>query len=40
MEKELNELKQRYNAKRQPIQDAMEAKRKRHQNMNNNLIKI
>lgn len=40
MEKEIEELNKKYNAKRQPIVDAMNAKRKRQQNINNNLIKI
>lgn len=40
MEKEIDELNRKYTAKRQPILDAMDAKRKRQQNLNNNLIKI
>uniref|UniRef100_A0A1L8DKI6 non-specific serine/threonine protein kinase n=2 Tax=Nyssomyia neivai TaxID=330878 RepID=A0A1L8DKI6_9DIPT len=40
MEREIDELGRKYNAKRQPILDAMDAKRKRQQNLNNNLIKI
>jgi len=32
MEKEIDELRQRYQAKRQPIMDAMDSKRKRQQN--------
>ncbi|XP_037714371.1 serine/threonine-protein kinase hippo [Drosophila subpulchrella] len=40
MELEIEQLNKKYNAKRQPIVDAMNAKRKRQQNINNNLIKI
>lgn len=40
MEREIDELNRKYNSKRQPILDAMDAKRKRQQNLNNNLIKI
>lgn len=40
MEKDIEELNRKYTAKRQPILDAMDAKRKRQQNLNNNLIKI
>lgn len=40
MEREIDELNRKYTAKRQPILDAMDAKRKRQQNLNNNLIKI
>lgn len=40
MEKDIEELNRKYSAKRQPILDAMEAKRKRQQHLNNNLIKI
>ncbi|XP_059614362.1 serine/threonine-protein kinase hippo isoform X2 [Phlebotomus argentipes] len=40
MEREIDELGRKYHAKRQPILDAMDAKRKRQQNLNNNLIKI
>lgn len=32
MEREIDELRQRYHAKRQPILDAMDQKRKRQQN--------
>lgn len=32
MEKEIEDLRRRYNAKRQPILDAMDQKRKRQQN--------
>lgn len=32
LEKEINELKKRYQTKRQPILDAMDTKRKRQQN--------
>ena len=32
MEKEIDDLRRRYNAKRQPILDAMDQKRKRQQN--------
>lgn len=32
LEKEINELKKRYQTKRQPILDAMDNKRKRQQN--------
>lgn len=32
MEREIDELRQRYQAKRQPILDAMDQKRKRQQN--------
>ena len=35
MEREIDELKRRYMAKRQPILDAMDAKRKRQQNSQN-----
>lgn len=40
MEREIEELNRKYTSKRQPILDAMDAKRKRQQNLNNNLIKI
>ncbi|XP_016988185.1 serine/threonine-protein kinase hippo [Drosophila rhopaloa] len=40
LELEIEQLNKKYNAKRQPIVDAMNAKRKRQQNINNNLIKI
>lgn len=40
MERDIEELNRKYTAKRQPILDAMEAKRKRQQHLNNNLIKI
>ncbi|XP_055378323.1 serine/threonine-protein kinase 4 [Condylostylus longicornis] len=40
MEKEIEDLNKTYQAKRQPIIDAIDAKRKRQQNINNNLIKI
>lgn len=40
MEREIQELDRKYSAKRQPILDAIDAKRKRQQNINNNLIKI
>lgn len=40
MEREIDELNRKYTSKRQPILDAMDAKRKRQQNLNNNLIKI
>ena len=32
MEREIDELRKRYQAKRQPIMDAMDSKRKRQQN--------
>lgn len=40
MEREIDDLNRKYEAKRQPILDAMDAKRLRQQNLNNNLIKI
>lgn len=40
MDREIEELNRKYEAKRKPILDAMDAKRKRQQNLNNNLIKI
>lgn len=40
MERDIDELNRKYDAKRQPILDAMDAKRKRQHNINNNLIKI
>lgn len=40
MEREIDELNRKYTSKRQPILDAIDAKRKRQQNLNNNLIKI
>jgi len=40
MEREIDDLTRKYHAKRQPILDAMDAKRKRQQTLNNNLIKI
>lgn len=41
MEREIDDLNRKYESKRQPILDAMDAKRLRQQNLNNNnLIKI
>lgn len=40
MERDIDDLNRKYNTKRQPILDAMAAKKKRQQNLNNNLIKI
>lgn len=40
MEREIEELYRKYTSKRQPILDAIDAKRKRQQSLNNNLIKI
>lgn len=40
MEREIDDLNRKYEGKRQPILDAMDAKRLRQQNLNNNLIKI
>uniref|UniRef100_T1GK30 Uncharacterized protein n=1 Tax=Megaselia scalaris TaxID=36166 RepID=T1GK30_MEGSC len=40
MERDIEELTNKYNSKRKPILDAITAKRKRQNNINSNLIKI